>query len=117
MSDFYYREMRRARKEHECECMIAASRKDPHRYRSHNIHKGQRYAFVSQVYDGNFTTSKLCLIHLALISAIFEICEDAREDGIDYSRAREYYKEMERNRDKVLRKMREIHRELRKGKR
>lgn len=115
MSDFYNRNFIIARKDHVCDCFISANKKDSNRYRRHLIHKGQRYARIAQVFDGNFTTSKLCLTHMALISALFHVDHDLLDEGIDYERAREYFKYMERNRNLVLTEMHKLHREYRKS--
>lgn len=117
MNDFYSLTFRKAHKEHECDCFLASGPKDPHRYRTHKIHKGQKYAVISQVFEGAFHSNKLCLTHHALINAIFKVCEDTRDDGIDYERAREYYEEVNAEcKRKILAKMREIHRELKRKK-
>jgi hypothetical protein len=117
VTDFYHYEFRKARKDHKCDCFIAAGKKDPHHYRTHMIRKGQLYAVISQVYDGNFSTNKLCLAHYALVTAIFEISDYAQEEGVEYARAREFYEQTDpEDQGDILRKMREIFRENRGGK-
>jgi hypothetical protein len=113
VTDFYSLAFCKARKEHECDCFLASGPKDPHHYRTHKIHKGQKYAVIAQVYDGDFYANKLCLTHHALINAIFKVCDDTRDDGIDYERAREHYEEVNAEcKHRILAKMRELHREL-----
>lgn len=113
VNDFYSLTFRTARKEHKCGCFLAPSSKDPHHYRKHTIRKGQKYAVIAQVWEGSFSTTKLCLTHHALINAIFDVSDDADDEGVDYARAREHYEQMDtRDQKEILVKMREIHREL-----
>lgn len=89
MSDFYNSTQRVARKEHTCGCYAAGVGANGKRcYRSHKIRKGQRYVRVAQVFDGDFSVSKLCLIHEAMILALFRTGDDY-SDGVDYQYARD----------------------------
>lgn len=112
MTDFITVDLIVARKEHQCECFLGATRKDPHHYRRHDIHKGQRYVRIAQVYDGNFSHSKICMPHWAMISYLFDIDAD-NGDGIDYCRMRELFDIGKGEWLDTLNDIRKIHRSLR----
>jgi hypothetical protein len=112
MTDFFSIDIIIARKEHKCECFLGATHKDPHRYRRHFIHKGQRYARIAQVYEGKFSHSKICLVHWSMIQYLFNINADGG-DGIDYARMREYFDIDKGEWLNTLNDIRKIHRGLR----
>lgn len=77
--DFYDERIHTARKPHRCYVC------------GKGISSGERYATVSQVYDGNFSSDNLCPFCMSLIHTMFHLGDF--EEGMDYWSVREYASE------------------------